>query len=167
MRDRTVDQARLVPNHCFAECACVKLCGVLRYVIVPLIKPDSSPGVLFFVACLVTGATLFSMGAIKVSLGLLPQAFFFGFSGVVFCSAFCMWQCRRVFAPILSPPLVVSRVLSESIRHPALGDLWHRDALPRGVLRWTGLRDREGGGHAAGSKSRLGTPSYITICGLL
>lgn len=41
-------------------------CNVRRYVIVPLIKPDSSPAILFFVACLVTAASLFGMGAIKV-----------------------------------------------------------------------------------------------------
>ena len=39
-----------------------------RYVIVPLIKPDSSAALLFAVACMVTGASLFSMGAIKVRL---------------------------------------------------------------------------------------------------
>lgn len=45
----------------------LKCCRVFRrYVIVPLMKPDSSPAVLFLVACVVTGATLFGMGAIKV-----------------------------------------------------------------------------------------------------
>eukprot|EP00752_Nemacystus_decipiens_P008012 g7159.t1 len=42
---------------------------LLGYVIVPLIKPDSSPAVLFLVACLVTGASLFGMGAIKSQFG--------------------------------------------------------------------------------------------------
>lgn len=44
------------------------VCAHGRYVIVPLIKPDSSPELLFAVACMVTGASLFSMGAIKVRL---------------------------------------------------------------------------------------------------
>ncbi|CAM9231413.1 unnamed protein product [Pylaiella littoralis] len=42
---------------------------LLGYVIVPLIKPDSSPGILFTVACIVTAATLFGMGAIKSQFG--------------------------------------------------------------------------------------------------
>ncbi|CAN0086207.1 unnamed protein product [Ectocarpus sp. 6 AP-2014] len=42
---------------------------LLGYVIVPLIKPDSSPAILFFVACLVTAASLFGMGAIKSQFG--------------------------------------------------------------------------------------------------
>lgn len=42
---------------------------LLGYVIVPLIKPDSSPELLFAVACMVTGASLFSMGAIKSQFG--------------------------------------------------------------------------------------------------
>ncbi|CAM9243039.1 unnamed protein product [Hapterophycus canaliculatus] len=42
---------------------------LLGYVIVPLIRPDSTPVVLFVVACVVTGATLFGMGAIKSQFG--------------------------------------------------------------------------------------------------
>eukprot|EP00904_Undaria_pinnatifida_P012689 jgi/Undpi1/8550/HiC_scaffold_25.g11015.m1 len=42
---------------------------LLGYVIVPLIDPDSSPTLLFIVACIVTGASLFCMGAIKSQFG--------------------------------------------------------------------------------------------------
>lgn len=40
-----------------------------RYVVVPLLAPSASSDVLFAVACIVTGCTLFIMGAVKVSLG--------------------------------------------------------------------------------------------------
>lgn len=42
----------------------------VRYVVVPWIAPSSSSEVLFSVACVVTGITLFTMGAVKVSLPL-------------------------------------------------------------------------------------------------
>ncbi|CAM9432065.1 unnamed protein product [Ascophyllum nodosum] len=42
---------------------------LLGYVIVPALKPDTSETMLFTVACVVTAATLFSMGAIKSQFG--------------------------------------------------------------------------------------------------
>lgn len=155
-----------------------------RYVIVPLIKPDSSPAVLFVVACLVTGATLFGMGAIKVS-NPQPRFFFclessresmFTPITVEYClpsvsvvpTVLMLAQWSASFLPhqgacysIVSycsstkPPLSVTRRSSESIRHQALVHLRHGDAFLGRMLRWPGLRDRKGGGHAHWSRSRL------------
>lgn len=140
-----------------------------RYVIVPFIKPDSSPAVLFFVACLVTGASLFGMGAIKVSddeprfsVSTSFHCFFYEHVRFHRCKVFekwnsCSWKARclllfqRQTSRICIPTHV--RRSSESIRHQALVHLGHGDALPRRMLRWPGLRNRKGGRHAYWSKS--------------